>query len=197
MSDGKWFTVYWTNGVKSHVYGPTISDALKDAGSNDDSEIAWIDSDKITNSHYYDKNEKRWIAYKLMKITKQKFETLTLSDLLDIMRLNNILVVTRSNRSLATLKIKWVCFPTDHGTSGWVEYVEVFDSKFCSFDEDDEDSENGYTSSCCQYFAPVDLPHAFVFFAERVHDKKGGSAVAKYLSSIEEIYYKQEITFEV
>jgi len=202
MFGGKWFTVYWTNGVKSHVYGPTVSDALKDAGLSDSSEIAWTD-EEFTPTHYFDKEKNKWEWYKIARICKEDFLRLSLDNLIKVMETHSTIIVTLQNKDKVTLCLGWACLPVGQNSSVWVNHIEIsFDrfqrATYTTHQESDdwEDPETEYRLSSSQFFSPIDLPHALVIFKERVEGELFNKVESPHSTSMEEIYAKQEIKFE-
>lgn len=205
MSDSKWFTVYWKDGTKSHIFGPDVETAYTYAGIDVNlvTSIDWIDGNGITSTHWYNTQQKSWVPFKEITIVKEDFDKFTFDDLINLTHTHNVINVEFQNKDRVTLRHYWGCFLLNEIGLAWVEYIEIyfgefFEGKYDGYFDDEEpgDDDNHYILGCnCQYFAPVDLPHAIEAFANRVKTDPFISGDSKYAASIEEIHSKQKISY--
>ena len=67
--ENKYFTIYWINGDRNVIQGPTIETAFTNAGygAGAISAVDWYD-DGVSETHYWDKDSHNWIKFEPIRI---------------------------------------------------------------------------------------------------------------------------------
>ncbi len=199
MSKNKWFTIFWLDGSKTHVFGETIEAACNHAGIGNGAlrAVDWYD-EGIKNTHFYDGNKKEWVKFQDMEIGYSDFLFMSLTDVLDIMKTHNIIVVKFENQDIVVFKHDWSLFYLNNQSS-WVEYIELSFGEYFKGtyggDSDDEENEHHYMMANGQYFSPNNITFAAECFINRVKKDPFQSVDSPYTERLENIHSQQRISF--
>ena len=199
MSKNKWFTIFWLDGSKTHVFGETIEAACNHAGIGNGAlrAVDWYD-EGIKNTHFYDGNKKEWVKFQDMEIGYSDFLFMSLTDVLDIMKTHNIIVVKFENQDIVVFKHDWSLFYLNNQSS-WVEYIELSFGEYFKGtyggDSDDEENEHHYMMANGQYFSPNNIAFAVECFINRVKKEPFRCVDSHFTESLENIHSRQRVSF--
>lgn len=199
MSKNKWFTIFWLDGSKTHVFGETIEAACNHAGIGNGAlrAVDWYD-EGIRNTHFYDSSKKEWVKFQDMEIPYSEFLFLTLTDVLNIMKTHNTIVVKFENQDIVVFKHDWSLFYLNNKSS-WVEYIELSFGEYFKGtyggDSDDEENEHHYMMANGQYFSPTNIAFAAECFISRVKKEPFKCVDSPYTERLEDIHARQRISF--
>lgn len=199
MNKNQWFTIYWLDGTKSHIYGESIEKAFTNAGYGGGASraIDWYDSG-ISNTHYRDHQKKEWVPYKDFEACYKDFMMLDVSNVLDILKTSDNIQVKLENEDIVVLTHNWGMFYLNN-ESVWVEYVELTFGEYFkgtyAGDSDDEENSNHYMMANGQYFAPVDIAFAVEALLQRVRKDPFKTVDTPHCKRLEEIHQAQKVKY--
>lgn len=199
MNNSKWFTIFWRNGSKSFVFGPTIEDACNHAGIGNGalSAVDWYD-EGIKNTHYYNKAKHEWTKFKDAELKPSEFLEMSFDEIISLMKTHNCIVVKFVNNDIVVFKQEWSLFLLN-GESCWTEYIELSFGEYFkgtyNGDSDDEENSHHYMMANGQYFAPDNMPHAVEAFKRRVAHDPFHVVNSPYCERLEEIHAKQKVSY--
>ena len=167
------YTIYWLGGTRSVIKGDTVEQAFTLAGYGRGATRAvdWYD-DGITETHYWDKENKEWIKYNPARIPHSVFSTY-LPDAMKLVITANLeschgMIIEMSDKSEFS-----ICYKIGNFASiGWMKYIEVAYGEYhrgnYGDDEIDEDSDDHHFMVCAgEYFDPEQPELAIDAFVQR------------------------------
>jgi hypothetical protein len=199
MDRNQWFTVYWLDGSKSHIYGETIDKAFAAAGYGGGSvnAVDWYDNG-ISNTHYRDQQKKEWVPFKNFEINKNDFLMKSMTDILNILKTSNSIQVKLENEDIVVLSHSWGLFHLNNETV-WVEYIELTFGEYFkgtySGDSDDEENSHHYMMANGQYFSPDDIAFSVEAFMQRVKKDSFYTVNTPHCKRLEEIHQSQKVKY--
>ena len=200
MNKSKWFTIFWRDGSKSFVFGPTIEDACNHAGIGNGAlrAVDWYD-EGVKNTHYYNKAKHEWTKFKDVELKPSEFLELSFEEIIILMKAYNRIIVKFVNNDIVMFKQDWSLFLLN-GESCWTEYIELSFGEYFkgtySGDSDDEENSFHYMMANGQYFAPENIPHAVEAFKRRVTHSPFDVVNSQYCECLEDIHAKQKIAYK-
>lgn len=199
MNKNNWFTIYWLNGDKSHIFGETIDQAFTHAGYGGGAVAAidWYDG-RISDSHWYDKEKKVWEKYLDIEIKVADFLLMGIDDLSRIMDTHNTITVKFDNDDIVVFNRGWGSFYLNN-QGCWINYLEISFGEYFKGtyggDSDDEENSHHYMMANGQYFTPDNLPHALEAFIRRVKSSPFKTCSSDYCEPLEIIHAKQKVLY--
>ena len=192
----KWFTIFWLDGSKSFVFGNTIEAACNNSGIGNGAirAIDWYD-EGIRNTHYWDKETKKWVKYGEFEVDLEKFSTMTRDDLVTIMEKNSSITVKfPTDDILSFIRDTGLFYLRDK--KAWVDYLSISFGEYFEQGYFDEDTNGCYMMANSQMFAPDDLEHALDTFIKRTKETPFIAFRSEYCKSMELIHENQKIAYQ-
>lgn len=185
-----YFTLYWLTGERKVISGKTIEEAFTVAGYSGGAVKAldWYDNG-ITESHYWDKEQKTWVKYNPIHIHYDQFVNCTLDELSKLFEQHHAIEVDLATKDRVVIQITI----GDYAVIGWTKSIEVYFAEYCTgsyFEDGDED----YHFMVCntEYFDPSDAEKALAAFMNRVKTNPGiTSGVGVSLDTIKQLPINQ------
>lgn len=175
--EDKYFTLYWLNGDRSIISGPSIERAFTAAGYGAGAVAAvdWYD-EGITETHYRNKIEKKWVKYEPLHIHIRDIRSYSEETLVELFHKHHNITVECGNSDQLILQQSIGNF----ATIGWVKHlVVVFAEYFEGGYFEDSEEDHHFMMAASQYFKPSNLNKAVSIFMSRLTSQRPYKALGE------------------
>ena len=197
----QWFTIYWDNGSITHISGESIEDALTKTGYSDELiNTIYLYEYGITDSHFYNKENKEWEKREEEKFIVEKFNKFTIKKILEIFDKSHNITVEFENKDILIFEQNYGNFFINK-KSVYVQYISIAYGEYKKgsyfIDEIEVDEYWHYFMMANrQYFKPDNLKEAINVFMKRVNQNPYLVYKDDNIKTIDEIFESQEIKYE-
>lgn len=168
--DKNYFTLYWIDGKRQIISGPTIEQAFSAAGYGAGAVkvVDWYDNG-VSETHYYDKNKKEWVKYEQLHIHAQDIKSYSEATLVEMFHRHHSIVVQFESKDELRLDHCLGCF----AQIGWVEHLSLVYGEWQKGNYGDDygaehEDAHHFMASGGQYFKPTDVVKAINVLMSRV-----------------------------
>jgi hypothetical protein len=157
-----YFTLYWIDGKRQVIAGPTIEQAFTAAGYGAGAVkvVDWYDNG-ISETHYWHKGERKWIKYEPLHIHAQDILSYSEETLVELFHKHHTFIIDFPNKDELVLNHVVGCY----ATLGWVEHLSLIYGEYQvgnygdAWGEEDENAHH-FMATGGQYFHPSRLNQA-------------------------------------
>ena len=167
--DVNYFTLYWLDGSRTVIKGPTVEEAFTIAGYGAGAihAIDWYDNGVTDTHNFVGKNQ--WVKKEPLKVKFSEFNIEStpenIQDLCNKLKQHSYIEVQFENQDVLSIQDRY-----SHFVYGWTRIIEVVFGEYFPYPYHEE-TEKGdhWMSSNSEYFDPSKPEQAIQAFLERLN----------------------------